>query len=157
MIHVQQLIKPRQFMTPAIEWGIKNEALAIQAYTQHQQCNGHDGLTVCKVGFHVSRSRPLLDASPDGVYDPSCDQSYEFVEVKSPYSHRNHTPAEAFADNKFFWYSWKWSGEITTEFKLILPSTGSDGNRRKTLVWLCCLYTKGNQHQANHIWSRVME
>ena len=102
MIHVQQLIKPRQFMTPAIEWGIKNEPLAIQAYTQHQQCNGHDGLTVCKVGFHVSRSRPLLGASPDGVYDPSCDQSYEFVEVKCPYSHRNRTPAEACADNKFF-------------------------------------------------------
>ena len=102
MIHVQQLIKPRQFMTPAIEWGIKNEPLAIQAYTQHQQCNGHDGLTVCKVGFHVSRSRPLLSASPDGVYDPSCDQSYEFVEVKCPYS---RTPAEACADNNFVVYT----------------------------------------------------
>ena len=100
---VLRLIKPRQFMTPAIEWGIKNEALAIEAYTQHQQCNGHNGLTVCKVGFHVSSSHPFLGASPDGgVYDPSCDQPYGFVEVKCPYSHRNHTPAEACADNKFF-------------------------------------------------------
>jgi len=54
-----RLLKPRQFTTPAVEWGVKNEALAIQAYIQHQQCNGHDGLTVCKVGFHVSRSHPF--------------------------------------------------------------------------------------------------
>jgi len=70
---------------------VKNEALAIQAYIQHQQCNGHDGLTVCKVGFHVSRSHPFLGASPDGgVYDPSCEQPYGFIEVKCPYSrHRD--------------------------------------------------------------------
>ena len=37
----------------------------IQVYTQHQQHNGHDGLTVSKVGFHVSRSHPFLGASPD--------------------------------------------------------------------------------------------
>lgn len=100
---VLQLLKPRQFMTPAVEWGVKNEALAIQAYIQHQQCNGDDGLTVCKVGFHVSRSHPFLGASPDGgVYDPSCEQPYGFIEVKCPYSRRNRTPAEACADSKFF-------------------------------------------------------
>ena len=30
---VLRLLKSRRFMTPAIEWGVKNEALAIQAYT----------------------------------------------------------------------------------------------------------------------------
>ena len=83
--------------------GDKNETLAIQAYTQHQKDNGRDGLTVSKVGFHASRSQPFLGASPDGgVYDPSCDQPYGFVKVKYHYSHRNHTPAEARADSKFF-------------------------------------------------------
>ena len=49
----------------------------------------------------MSRSQPFLGASPD-VYDPSCDQPCGFVEVKCPYSHRNHTPAETCADSKFF-------------------------------------------------------
>ena len=73
---------PCHFMTPAIEWRVKNEALAIQIYTQHQQIHGHGGLTVCKVGFQVSRSHPFLGASPDGlVYEPSCDQPYVSVDV----------------------------------------------------------------------------
>lgn len=71
---------------------MKHEAEAIQAYIQHQQRNGHDGLTVCSVGFHVSPSHPFIGASPDGgVYDPSADQPYGFIEIKCPYSHRNHT------------------------------------------------------------------
>ena len=59
------------------------------------------------------------------VFDPSCDQLYGFVEVKWPYSHHNHTPAEACADKKFS----AWSHEITGELELLLPSAGSDGNR----------------------------
>ena len=74
-------------MTSAIQWGVKNEALAIQIYSQHQQIHSRGRLTVCKVGFQVSRSHPFLGVSPDGgVYDPSCDQPYVSVEVKCPYS-----------------------------------------------------------------------
>lgn len=96
-----QLLKPHQFTAPAIEWGVKREAEAIQLQQQHR--NGHDGLTVCSVGFHVSHSHPFLGATPDSsVYDPSGDQPYGFLEVKCPYSHRNHTPTEACSDKSFY-------------------------------------------------------
>lgn len=100
---VMRLLNPSQFTSPATEWGIRHEAKAIQEYIQHQQHNGHDGLTVCSVGFHVCRSHPFLGASPDGgVYDPSSDQPYGFLEVKCPYSHRHDTPTEACADRGFY-------------------------------------------------------
>ena len=95
---------------------------------------------VSKVGFHVNRSHPFLGTSPD--CGSSCGQLYALVEVKWPYSYRN----------KFS----TWSHEIMGEFELLLPSAESDGNRRKALVWLCCIYAKGNQHRANHIWSWVL-
>ena len=77
--------------------------MAVQAYTEHQNNSGHHGLTVCSVGFYLSKSHPFLGASPDGsVYDPTSDQPYGFVEIKCPYSHHYHTPAEACTDKNFF-------------------------------------------------------
>ena len=78
-------------MAPAIKWGVKNEALAVEINTQHQQNHGHVGQTVCKVGFHVSRSHPFLGVSSDGgVNDPSCDRPYGFIVVKCLYSQHNY-------------------------------------------------------------------
>ena len=59
--------------------------------------HGYDGLTVGQSGFLICESHPFLGATPDGtVYDPSNPQQpFGFVEVKCPYSQRDHTPAEA--------------------------------------------------------------
>ena len=100
---VVRLLQQRQVVSPAIQWGVQQEAVALQAYVDYQHDNGHTGLTVCGVGFHVSISHPFLGASPDGgVYDPSCTgEPYGFLEIKCPYSHRNSTPEEACESSTF--------------------------------------------------------
>ena len=97
------LLKPRQIISPAIDWGIQQEPKAIEAYKKHQNDAGHSGLIVCPVGFIVSPTYPFLGASPDaGVHDPSSTQyPFGFVEVKCPYSHRDDTPFEACSDPSF--------------------------------------------------------
>ncbi len=54
-------------------------------------------------GFLVCESHPFLGATPDGtVYDPSnTQQPFRFLEVKCPYSQRDHTPIEAYASSGF--------------------------------------------------------
>ena len=100
---VKRLLNPSKITSPAIEWGLKHEPVAIQEYINHHQRNGNDGLTVCRVGFHINHTLSFLGASPDGgVYDPSSDQPYGFLEVKCPFSHRDHTPAEASASSGFY-------------------------------------------------------
>ena len=48
---VLSILKPRQFSTPATTWGIQHEAVAIQAYIDHQHSCGVSGLTVGPCGF----------------------------------------------------------------------------------------------------------
>ena len=97
---VLRILKPTDFTTPAMRYGIDNEKLAIEQYTQHQQANGHPELLVTKSGFIINPSFPFLGASTnEAVYDPSNqDQPFGFVEVKCPYSARDKTPLEAAAD-----------------------------------------------------------
>ena len=100
---VLRLLSNSQIISPALRWGVEHEAKAIEAYIDYQRQNGHSGLTVCKVGFFVSKTHPFLGASPDGgVYDPTSKESYGYIEVKCPYSHRDNTPLEACADSHFF-------------------------------------------------------
>ena len=98
-----RLIEQRQITSPAIQWGVQQEVIALQAYVDYQHHNGHPGLTVCSIGFHISHSHPYLGASPDGgVYDPSSvGESYGFVEIKCPYSHRDETPEAACESSSF--------------------------------------------------------
>ena len=100
---VLRILKPTDFTTPAIRYGIDNEKVAIEQYTQYQQANGHSELLVTESGFIINPSFPFLGASPDGaVYDPSNqDHPFGFVEVKCPYSARDKTPLEAAANPSF--------------------------------------------------------
>ena len=58
-------------------YGIVNEKLAIEQYTQHQQANGQPEILVTKSGFIINPF-PFLGASSDeAVYDSSNqDQPY---------------------------------------------------------------------------------
>ena len=101
---VLRILQPKQFTTPATEWGKTHESVAITSYVQYQHSHGHSSLTVTPVGFHISLTHPYLGASPDGaVYDPSTEsEPFGFVEVKCPYTARNMTPVEACSSSSFF-------------------------------------------------------
>ena len=101
---VLRILQPKQFTSPATEWGKTHESIAITEYVKYQHSHGHPSLTVTPVGFHISLSHPYLGASPDGaVYDPStASEPFGFVEVKCPYTARNMTPVEACSGSSFF-------------------------------------------------------
>ena len=101
---VLKILQPKQFSSPATEWGNTYESVAIAEYVQYQHSQGHSGLTVSPSGFHISLSHPYLGASPDGaVYDPSnIQQPFGFIEVKCPYTACNMTPVEACSLPKFY-------------------------------------------------------
>ena len=94
---VLSILQPKVFTSAAIEWGVQQEATAIQQYVSFQQSHSHPDITVSPCGFHVSRTHPYLGATQDGaVYDPTnLEEQFGFIEVKCPYVHRNTTPAEA--------------------------------------------------------------
>ena len=100
---VLRLLQQKQIFSPAIEWGIKQEPTAIAAYIQYQHDNGRSELTVGSMGFTICHQYPFLGATPDGgVYDPAeLKHPFGLLEVKCPYSHKEHTPTEACSDSKF--------------------------------------------------------
>lgn len=62
---VLRLLNPKQFSSQAIDWGIKNEKVALGAYLDYQHSNGHEDLTVCPSGFIISSDSPFIGCSPD--------------------------------------------------------------------------------------------
>ena len=74
----------------AINWGINNEAEAIEDFRQVT------GLAVEESGLWLEPSG-ILDASPDGLIG-----SDSIIEVKCPYTYRQYTIAEAIQTKHFF-------------------------------------------------------
>lgn len=98
-----RLLQQKEISSPAIEWGVQQEPIAIQSYVSYQHDVGHQELIVSPIGFLVSPTHPFLGASSDGgVYDPSSHpHPYGFLEIKCPFKHRDHTPVEACSDKGF--------------------------------------------------------
>ena len=55
------------------------------------------------MGFTIFHQYPFLGATPDGgIYDPTeVEHPFGLLEVKCPFSHKEHTPTEACSDSKF--------------------------------------------------------
>lgn len=93
---VKTLLYPRQISSPAIEWGKKNEAIALNEYTKHYNSLGNTKMIVCRAGFVVCEEHPFLGASPDAyVHDPQSSVEYGLAEIKCPYKYRNLSPVDA--------------------------------------------------------------
>ena len=84
---VLSILQPKSFSSPATNWGVQKEPLAIEAYITYQHEQGKAGLTVGPCRIIVSESYSFLGATSDGtVYDPTCtDQPFGFIEVKCPF------------------------------------------------------------------------
>ena len=72
---------------PAIKWGVENENVARQVYTNVMSAN-HDNFACNLTGLWVSRLYLHLGASPDGVTTCGCHGDV-LVEIKCPFSARN--------------------------------------------------------------------
>lgn len=94
---VLQLVQPKKFSSPAIQYGIDNEPIALAEYVAYHHACGNTDLTTSPSGFIISLSHPFLGASPDGVvYDPSnIQQPFGVFEIKCPYTARDLPPSEA--------------------------------------------------------------
>ena len=97
-----QILGTSKFISPATDWGKRNEPVALQKYVHHQCASGHSGLYTCPSGFVISEEYPFLGASPDTVvYDLICAEPFGLAEVKCPYSCCQITPIEACARPNF--------------------------------------------------------
>ncbi|XP_026578533.1 uncharacterized protein LOC113451365 [Pseudonaja textilis] len=88
--------------TPAMNWGIRNEKKAVQAYEALKSSTAKKPVKVKDCGLFVDKDKPWLAGSPDGiVQDANTGKDLRLLEVKCPYKHRNKTVAEACRDNTF--------------------------------------------------------
>ena len=94
---VLSILHPRSFSLVLTDLGVYKEPVAKQAYVSFQHEQGRNEFTVGPSGFFICESHSFLGANPDyNVYDPSnLQQPFGFLELKYPYSQREHTPAEA--------------------------------------------------------------
>ena len=63
---VLRLLQQKQFFSPAIECGIKQEPTAIASYIHYQHDNGKSELIVASMVFAICQQYPFLGATPNG-------------------------------------------------------------------------------------------
>ena len=98
----QSLMHTKPFSSKYVTHGLKYEPIALQQYEKFM-FNRKTPVAVLKSGFVVSKSCPVLGASPDAkVVDFGCSLSFGLAEVKCPYTKFHVTPLEACSDPTFF-------------------------------------------------------
>ncbi|XP_064475650.1 uncharacterized protein LOC135389544 [Ornithodoros turicata] len=85
----------------AVQYGISNEAAAVQRYRPVMCSVGHD-VALLSCGLFVDPATPWLGATPDRiVFDPTERSPHGVLEVKCPYSLRD-TPGELLKEQRFY-------------------------------------------------------
>ena len=98
----ESIMHPKPFSSKYVAHGIKYEPIALQEY-QKFMFNNKTLVTVLRSGFVVSKSCPVLGASPDArIIDKGCSICFGLGEVKCPYTKFHVTPLEACSDPNFF-------------------------------------------------------
>ncbi|XP_032081019.1 uncharacterized protein LOC116513859 [Thamnophis elegans] len=88
--------------TPAMNWGVRNEKKAVEAYETLKSSTAKKPVKVKECGIIVDKDKPWLAASPDGiVQDAGTGKDLSLLEVKCPYKYRNKTVTEACQDKTF--------------------------------------------------------
>ena len=94
---------------PALDWGIKNEAVAREAYLQKAK-EVHISLNYQPAGLHVDTQYPHLGASPDGLIDCECCGA-GLIEIKCPFKYRQWDLTEI--DDRSFCLQLSEGGQLT--------------------------------------------
>ena len=98
----QSLMHPKLFSSKYVTHGLKYDPIALQQYEKFM-FNRKTPVAVLKSGFVVSKSCPVLGASPDAkVVDFGCSLCFGLAEVKCPPTKFHVTPLEACSDPTFF-------------------------------------------------------
>ena len=101
-----------QFSNTATSWGISHEAVALDAYLEHNGTT-HQSLQVELSGFVINPAYPYLGTSPDGCIKCECCDS-GVLEIKCPYRLCKET-VRAAAEDKSFCLCWD---DVTGSFVL---------------------------------------
>ena len=97
----QSIMYPKPFTSKHVAHGIKYEPVALQEYEKFM-FNRKTPVAVLKSGLVVSKSVPVLSASPDAkVIDFGCTVCFGLAEVKCPHTKFHVTPLEACSDPNF--------------------------------------------------------
>ena len=78
---------------PAIKWGIEKEDLARRHYIA-EMASLHQGFQCTMSGLVVDPQYPFLGASPDALIECCCCDGKGIVEIKCPFSSKDHHPSE---------------------------------------------------------------
>ena len=74
---------------PAIKWGVQNECVARQRYTDLMSAE-HKGFACSLTGLWVNPLYPHMGVNPDGVITCNCC-GQGLLEIKCPFSAKDHT------------------------------------------------------------------
>ena len=86
----------------SIRHGKQNEKVVRSHYARKMQKHLDKNFTVYDSGLVVNPTHPYLGATPDGkVFDPTSDHPFGLLEIKCPYTWRNHTMEAACKDRNF--------------------------------------------------------
>ena len=95
-------LNSKPFSSKYITYGLMYEPIALQQYEKFM-FNRKTPVAVLKSGFVVSKSCPVLGASPDAkVFDFGCSLRFGLAVVKCPHTKFHVTPLEACSDPTFF-------------------------------------------------------
>ena len=89
---INSKLAPKPITTPAIDYGKRNEDVAIGCYIDHQRKKGVI-VKVCKCGLWIDSAIPWLAATPDSILEVGEDRGC--LEVKCPYVCANMSLAQA--------------------------------------------------------------
>ena len=78
---------------PSMCWGRTNEPMAREAVKESLGSH-HENLDIRECGLFISKERPFVAASPDGMITCSCCEP-RVLEIKCPYSLRDKSPLNA--------------------------------------------------------------
>ncbi|KAM3932607.1 uncharacterized protein RB166_005619 [Leptodactylus fuscus] len=88
--------------TAAMNWGIRNEKKAVNAYERLASITKGREVQVEPCGLFIHPTKNWLAASPDGlVKDKLSGETLNILEVKCPFKHRERTIHEACKDRDF--------------------------------------------------------